>query len=658
MWNILLALSIGVFSCNIHCDKAPFEPTQEDLEQMLGGGRAEKMESMMQEMQNFYENLPKEEKEKFEAELVSEVQKEQEKLAAMSPDEQKNYMESAFAQFDDLDLDDLFAEDEDSTLEEYGNYDFPSQEKPIKEEQKKQKEEDKQQKKKTIKERLSKIDEIVKLMTSIEETLSSITKGAQTVVDSWKQKKYIQTSWDQLTSSLGELKSKLEKLKSTDPKTEKYYFLDDTKKADKLFGNLDTLLSVLRKYEPNIETVEVAELQEVKLKNEAAKSATKGFINFLSETSKTTLNLINELIKTFDPEAKKIVAEEERLRKMGERPVRKRPGRTVVTGKPDRPGYGYNQGYGDDYGYGWPGDSDYYSPSSPYSDYTPSYSPHSASGSDGDTSQDTSEKPKSSKGKKTSAKTADDKKKKTQTIVPSKGDAYKEAIKKQYPELHDSIKNLTTSVEDSVKDLKKSNFFNTPGILSKKTDVEKNIKEKSASQAKDKQPETVQPETSAEDEPDQPEMEETELREKKPVAMNLEELKEERTNIKYEVRKVKDEIENFSKNLSSFTKDLKGINEKIKKIESSEDKKLAKKEILKLEDKLVIIGEIPVKKGKLKKCPVAIEEIVEGTYKIQDQISSKLQKEFLEKPEKGYNLYRMKEELINFKKELKKTEAI
>src|SRR3989304_10168553 len=54
----------------------------------------QKMDVMMNEMQNFYENLSAAEKAQFEKELAAEVEKEQKKLESMTPDAQKQYIET------------------------------------------------------------------------------------------------------------------------------------------------------------------------------------------------------------------------------------------------------------------------------------------------------------------------------------------------------------------------------------------------------------------------------------------------------------------------------------------------------------------------------------------------------------------------------------
>jgi len=644
IFNILLFLTIGLFSFDTFCEKGPYEPNQEDLEQLLGGGRAEKMETMMQQMQSFYENLPEEQKKQFEAELSAEVQKEQEKLAAMSPDEQRNYMESAFSQFDNLEMEDLFGDADDYIDEPM----LPLEEIPEKKvNDKKTKEEEKENKKKIIKERLSKIDAIIKLISRIEETLSGITKGAQTLVDSWKQKRYIQTTWDKFSTSLGELKSKLEKIKATDPKTEKYYYLDNTKKANKLFVNLDSLLNVLEKYEPNIETVEVSELKEIKLKNEVAKSALRGFINFLSETSQTTLSLLDELIKAFEPEAKKLAAEEERLRKMGERPVRKRPGRTVVTGRPDRPRYSYDRGYeyGDDYG--WPGDSGYYTPSPAYSDYTPSYESPTADTSSGDTSGDSS-KPSTSKGKKAPSKApskekAGDPSTKTPSFAAPIEDKYKEARKKQHPELCKNIKEFKEAIVDDINKLIEGDFSKSFVTLINKTDIEKELA---------KRKETPEEESSEAKKPAEGEDEPTQA--KKPEQMSLDELKDKNKEIEFDLKHIKKAIKKFTVALTKRTNELSEINKGIKKVSEEHLKKDFKDKFASWQKE---------KQSRLERVSVIdalkyIGAFVSDAYKHKDKISPERQKEFLEEPKDGYNLFNLRSELKKLNKAFAETAEI
>jgi len=467
--TIFLAIIIGSAPCaNIYSRSFDQDPAQMGMPQIdVSPDQLQKMETMMEEMQKFYNNLSDAEKNQFETELATEVAKEEQKIKSMDPEQQKNYIETAFRQFDEIDLDALLREIEEE--EEMRRVDTTDQEEKTTETiKKKQEQEDRekaeQEKKEKIKKILDTIDKIIKLIDSFTGKLNAILPGAQELIDKWISKGYIarwagrQSTYTNFRNDLDQMRQKLEKLKGTDPKTGKYKYLDNVKDAEKLGGQLEMLLKTIQRYEPNIEITqstieygqetrdeepqpeeiqvgqetrdeepeevqatqetrdeepeEVQAAQEIrggKLKNEAAKSALKRLISYLVDTIKTISAEIDTLIEKFEGEAGKIRKEEEKLAKKAQQEQRRMKrygrGKTRTAGRPQEPDYGYTP-FDDDYSpdYGY-GDSGAYTPTdyADYGDY-PDTSAPSGSGSGGTSSEQAGKKDPVPSGKKTPEK--------------------------------------------------------------------------------------------------------------------------------------------------------------------------------------------------------------------------------------------------------------
>ncbi|MFC1842294.1 hypothetical protein ACFLYU_01415 [Candidatus Dependentiae bacterium] len=467
--KIFRAMLIAVFCVCV--TGAPLSYSQQAAQQMpqidVSPDQMQKMETMMHEMQHFYESLSPEDKAAFEGELAAEVEKEQKKLESMDPSQQKEYVETAFRAFDDIDLDELLSQIEEEEAEE--NQDNSETLGATQDKQKKKEaQEEEEQKKKKIKETLDIINSIIKIINSLTEKLSGVKPSPQDLIEKWIDKKYIQrwagskSNWNTFKTELDEMIQKLHILKETDPKTGKYYYLDNIKEVEKLYGQLDMLHNTIKKYEPNIELSD-----EGKIENEASKSALRRLINYLVDTTNTITKSAQEIISAFEKkEAPRIKKEEEAKAKKAARKKRKSKGRIREAGTPERPDYEPDYGYGDDSGY--------YSPESGYSDsgydsgydsgdypdysapsYTPSYTPSSdEKKKDTTTSGD---KGKGVTGKKDDKVTPSDDKKKQPGIKAKKEEPdYTSELKKKYRKEYKQLEKVESNLsnfEDSFDEL-------------------------------------------------------------------------------------------------------------------------------------------------------------------------------------------------------------
>ena len=227
-----LMLSACSLSSSVYCATPQVQNAPAAMPDLnISPDQMQKMDVMMNEMQNFYENLSAAEKAQFEKELAAEVEKEQKKLESMTPAAQKQYVETAFAAFDDLDINDLIeqlGDTESDASQTTSNYD-----KPAEKEIAKNKDAEKAENKKKIKDTLDLINSIIKVLNSLNEKLNSVKPSVQHLIDGLIKKGSIsqwagqKSSWNLFDKDLQTMKQKLEKLKQTDPSTGKYYYLDE-----------------------------------------------------------------------------------------------------------------------------------------------------------------------------------------------------------------------------------------------------------------------------------------------------------------------------------------------------------------------------------------------------------------------------------------------
>jgi len=383
--TILLAVIIGYIPCQIYA----MDPQGQNMPQIdVSPDQLQKMETMMGEMQKFYNNLSDQEKAQFENELATEVAKEQQKLESMNPDQQKEYIETAFQQFDHIDLDALIRELEEEDMERAPSYRQERSTADIthkkdKDDKKKQEEEEK---KKKIGELRSKIKKILKHLQDLTKKLDNLHgPNAEGLIGTWilEDKKWIgaPTSYRSFRDELNELINKLIDIRSAkDKKTKEYYYLNDIKATEKLSGQLDGLHRGLKDYEPLVETIELEHANE--LKDESIPPILKQLITQILKETKIIIPSLNELIKKFEGKrGKELKKEEEHKTKTAQTELKRgrwySRGRTTVAGKPEKfdtgTGYDYETGYDKGYGYGdsaygyESGDSGY--PPSQYTDY-------------------------------------------------------------------------------------------------------------------------------------------------------------------------------------------------------------------------------------------------------------------------------------------------
>jgi len=453
--SMVLTVMIGLFSCNISFSE---NMPQMDINDIATPEQMQKMETMLHGVQDIFESLSPEEKEQFQAELTAEIEREQRKLEAMDPEQQKQYIESAFQSFDDIDIDELLSqlEDEDEMIPT--DYE-PETDKADK--TKSTKEED-EQKKVKIKAIIDRINSIIKILESLTEKLGAIKPSAQDKIDTWITKGHIQkwagpkSNYETFSEELNDMKQKLYKLKEADPKTGKYYYLDDIKKTEKLSGQLDMLHATIKKYEINIEVDDKGTL------NESAKSALKRLVNYLVDTTGTIIKSITEITGEFEKkEAPKLKKEEELKAKRAERESRrkaKRPARAKEAGKKDRADryggdYWGSSPYGDlDAGYPSASDTRYgdYGNGSGYSDSGSGYQPSSSASPSGSDKKATTDTGKDTTGATPSEKDGKKDGKKI-TGTPAAQD-YGKAIKDKYPKLVSKIESKKKRIDSNLAD--------------------------------------------------------------------------------------------------------------------------------------------------------------------------------------------------------------
>jgi len=416
----------------------------------------EKMETLMHEMQHFYDGLSPEEKASFESELAAEVEREQQKLASMSPEDQKAYVETAFRAFDDIDFDDddfddFDIDDDEDDFSEIPTFEGGTTKKETKEDE---------SKKLKIKGMLDTIKKTIEILQRLLDKLSAVKPSAKDLIDGWIKKGYIrkwageQSDWDLFKSDLDTCMQKLHKIQDTDPKTGKYKYLDDPKKANVLIGQVEMLKNNLEKYEPNVEISD-----QGKVATGFGKEALKKIMSYLTDATTRVSKSADDLVVAFDPEAKKIMKEEEQKRKRAEAQARKEKekyGRTRTTGKGDQ---------SDPYGFGFD-DNDYDDILSRYyGDSTPSYSSPSSrkiKTTDKDKKSSGGPSKKGGKGKGKDGKKDKGKKKKPgiAKAVPGKKkdeETYKASEMAKYPKLNDKDSTLKSNLSlfsERIDDLK------------------------------------------------------------------------------------------------------------------------------------------------------------------------------------------------------------
>ncbi len=300
------------------------------------------IEELGKQLEEEIGKLPPDEQEKFYKEAQELADKMQtaideiggeEALKAMSDDEAMKFFEQIFAEEAKL------AEPEPEPAEEV---------KEVKVEE--------------VKKITSEHEKAIEMITSINKRINSFLLKAQGIpefpqkVTQWAKKKKF-TDWDNaitwntMKTQIEQMVQKLEKVKTKDPKTKEFKYLDDFIADKALYNNLDKLLTTLTQYEPQIEVSTFG----LKKLGKASKQAMQKIISSLGE-AKQKLKVIEALDKIFEkyePKAKKLREEEEAVRAKAEAEAKKvRPTAPVVTVAPPTerpyeptthrpPGFGY-----------------------------------------------------------------------------------------------------------------------------------------------------------------------------------------------------------------------------------------------------------------------------------------------------------------------------